>query len=60
MAYHDTTARNSSPQLDASQIASEAREIARESLASLFRIWLDIPDCDAQPQAHNVHRLERL
>ncbi len=36
MAEHDSIARNTSPQLDAAEIANEAREIARESLASLF------------------------
>jgi hypothetical protein len=44
MADYDSNARNIPPQLDASQIAHEAREIARESLASLFLIWLDVPE----------------
>ncbi len=53
MAYDDSTARNTSPQLDAAEIANEAKEIARESLAALFRSWLDIPDC-AEPLKRRI------
>ena len=44
MADHDSSNRNTYPQLDARQIVQQTQEIARESLVALFRSWLDIPE----------------
>jgi hypothetical protein len=42
-------------ELDTQEILREVDKVARESLAALFRPWLDVPDCDAQlePQTQN-------
>jgi hypothetical protein len=51
MAGLDSTARNSSPQIDVEQIVREARAIEREVLASLLHIWLKVPDCQTLSEA---------
>ena len=46
MADSDSTAHDSSPQL-------EAQQIARQSLLALYHIWLDVPDWATAAQEPN-------